>query len=378
MKARYIAYTIICLILSGCHNDREESHFTITGEIKNVEDNYMVILVKSAPGESSAEMIAIDTLVDGRFCFTAPADENAAYRLVTPHVGIFSSMSVEIYTEPGADIKIKGDGYLIKDWMVESKVKNQKIYQSYLSQVAPMLHQMQEMELEYRKMGKSSEYLQANDFLEDQIDDVRLSWLKNQKKLSVPWLDLMYQSSNAAYAYKDQEIQKKLSAIWSNVDPETRESNIGKIISNLLSPSGPTLRVGDRLPMDTRMYDIEGNTHTFNDFMGKPILLYFGSYGCKPCVSAKKDLDELAENRESLEIIGLNLDNETAWRRKGKVSPVKWHDFNENKGSYGLSSRFETAGIPTFVIVSAEGKIIDIWAGYDEGIITERLDNTGL
>ena len=36
MKARYIAYTIICLILSGCHNDREESHFTITGEIKNV------------------------------------------------------------------------------------------------------------------------------------------------------------------------------------------------------------------------------------------------------------------------------------------------------------------------------------------------------
>ena len=69
MKARYIAYTIICLILSGCHNDREESHFTITGEIKNVEDNYMVILVKSAPGESSAEMIAIDHYRPGNGAF---------------------------------------------------------------------------------------------------------------------------------------------------------------------------------------------------------------------------------------------------------------------------------------------------------------------
>ena len=59
---------------------------------------------------------------------------------------------------------------------------------------------------------------------------------------------------------------------------------------------------------------------------------------------------------------------------KGKSNPVKWHDFNELKGSYGLSSRFETRGIPTFAIASPEGKILDIWTGYSDGIINERLN----
>ena len=131
MKIYHLLFGFICLIMSSCNHKGQVSHdtpFNITGEIGNVEDGYMIILVKRTTG-SSTDMIAIDTLINGSFSFSAAAEDNVSYHLVTPHVGVFSSMSVDIYAEPGADIKVKGDGYLIKDWIVESKVKNQKIYQ---------------------------------------------------------------------------------------------------------------------------------------------------------------------------------------------------------------------------------------------------------
>jgi hypothetical protein len=40
-----------------------------------------------------------------------------------------------------------------------------------------------------------------------------------------------------------------------------------------------------------------------------------------------------------------------------------------------MNLRFKTMGIPAFVIISKEGKILDVWSGYREGVITERLNN---
>ena len=77
--------------------------------------------------------------------------------------------------------------------------------------------------------------------------------------------------------------------------------------------------------------------------------------------------------KETLEVIGLNVDTPDTWKAKGKDNPVSWYDFNEEKESYGLNLRFETMGIPAFVIISKEGVILDVWSGYREGIIAERI-----
>ena len=76
-----------------------------------------------------------------------------------------------------------------------------------------------------------------------------------------------------------------------------------------------------------------------------------------------------------IEIIGLNVDVLDVWKAKGKDNPITWYDFNEGKESYGMNLRFKTMGIPAFVIISKEGKILDVWSGYSEGVITERLNN---
>ena len=133
--------------------------------------------------------------------------------------------------------------------------------------------------------------------------------------------------------------------------------------------------MGDEFPYEIKVSDLNGEIRTLSEFEGKSMLLYFSSYSCKPCVAAKKELDSMISSCNCpVEVVGFNLDSETVWKSKGMENPVSWYDFNDLKGSHGFNTRFKTQGIPTFVIVSKEGKILDVWAGYRDGIIRERID----
>ena len=139
MKKYYLLLItiIVSLILEGCQN-QQETDFMVTGNIENVEDDYIILFFKSNP-DGSATTIAVDTLVNGRFEFTAPAETGVQYHIMSPHIGVFPSTNVDFYVEPGANIKITGKNYLTKNWTVKTDVKDQKIYQSYFDEVADCL-----------------------------------------------------------------------------------------------------------------------------------------------------------------------------------------------------------------------------------------------
>ena len=370
---RKILFTIIlALTTAGCQN-RRGTDFTVTGELENVEDDYMILFFKSNL-DGSTTTIAIDTLKDGRFDFTAPAEAGVQYHIMAPHLGIFPSMSVDFYVESGAEIRIQGKDYLTKNWKVKSNVKDQKIYQTYFDEVADIFKELQTLELECRKEGLSSDYLKLNKPLDAKIDSIKLKWLKSQKRISEPWMDLMTKAVKVAKAYREKDRLNELSEIWAGVDQEYKNTVKGRNISNILHPLGEPLKLGDSFPYETEVSDLDGNMRTLAEFKGKAMLLYFSSYSCKPCAAAKKELDTIIRSGKSqVEVIGFNLDSEAVWISKGKENPVSWHDFNDLKGSYGFNNRFETQGIPTFVTVSKNGKIMDIWTGYKDGIIAERI-----
>lgn len=363
---------IFALIAVGCQRQLG-TDFTVTGNIKNVDDDYLILLFKSNL-DGSTTHISADTLKNGCFKFTAPAETGVQYHVVTPHVGVFPSMSLDFYAEPGAEVEITGKDYLIKNWTVKSKVRNQKIYQSYFDQVADIYKELQLVEFEYRKTNDLETFLNESKALNSKIDTVSIKWLKSRRTITEPWMDLMARSSHVANMFKDEKILNELRGIWDGVDERFKVNPKGKEITRALQPHGGTLKVGDMFPYDTDVCDIHGYCRSLSEFKGKSVLLYFNSYGCKPCIYAKKELAELADSMKGLiEVIGLNVDSPDTWKAKGKDNPVPWYDFNEEKGSKGLNLRFETMGIPAFVIVSDEGIILDVWSGYGEGIITERI-----
>ena len=375
MKKGFLKLMIVAVsVMAACCQKSSDADFTVRGEIENVEDDYLILLFKSNL-DGSRTTIAVDTLKNGRFEFSASAETGVQYHVIAPHVGIFPSMSVDFYVEPGTEVKITGNDYLTGNWTVKSKVKDQKIYQSYIDEVDELFKELQLLELQCRKEGRSMEFLDLEKPCWAKIDLIRLDWLKNQKQISEPWMDLMLQAVKGARHCNEKDNLKQLQEIWKGVDDDHKTSIKGKNISNILHPDGEPLKVGDAFPYEIEVSDLNGEIRTLSEFEGKAMLLYFGSYFCKPCVEAKKELDSMMSSGDSpVDVVGFNLDTEAVWKSRGLENPVLWHDFNDLKGSYGFNKRFKTQGVPTFVIVSKEGKILDIWAGYRDGIIHERID----
>lgn len=364
---------IVALMAVSCQG-QPETDFIVMGDIENVEDDYLILLFKSNH-DGSTTTIAVDTLTNGHFEFTAPAETGVQYHVIAPHVGIFPSMSADFYVEPGAEIKITGKDYLTKNWTIRSDVRNQKIYQSYFELVADIYKELQIADLEYRKTNDLAQFMNKTRELNAKADSVLLKWLKAQRKITEPWMDLMSNSSHTANILKEEENLIELRNIWTGVDKKFKDTPKGNRITMALRPQETALNVGDMFPYDTEVHDIQGNRHTLSKFKGKDILVYFSSYGCKPCVEAKEELCEIVGSEKGkLEVIGLNVDTRDVWKARGKENPVPWYDFNELKGEYGLNSRLNAMGIPTFMIVSKEGIILDVWAGYGEGIIQKRID----
>lgn len=375
MKKGFLKLMIVAVsVMAACCQKSSDAYFTVRGEIENVEDDYLILFFKSNL-DGSTTTIAVDTLKNGRFEFSAPAETGVQYHVIAPHVGIFPSMALDFYVEPGASIKIHGQDYLTKNWTIKSKVKEQKIYQSYFDEVDELFKELQLLELQCRKEGRSWDYLNLNKPYQANIDSIQLNWLKKQKPISEPWMDLMLLAVKGARHYNEKDNLKQLQELWKEVDDGYKTSIKGKNISNMLYPNGEPLNVGDAFPYEIEVSDLNGEIRTLAEFEGKAMLLYFSSYSCKPCVAAKKELDSMiSSGNYPVEVVGFNLDTETVWKSKGIENPVSWHDFNDLKGSHGFNTRFKTQGIPTFVIVSKEGKILDIWAGHRDGIIRERID----
>ena len=189
--------TVIAALTAASCQNHSDTGFTVTGEIENVDDDYLMLFFKSNI-DGSTTTIAVDTLKNGRFEFTAPAETGVKYHIIAPHLGIFPSMTVDFYVEPGAEIKITGNDYLTRNWTVKTDVKEQKIYQSYLDEVSELFRELQLLELQCRKEGRSIDYLDLEKPCQAKIDSIQLSWLKKQSRISEPWMDLMLQSAKAA------------------------------------------------------------------------------------------------------------------------------------------------------------------------------------
>ena len=376
MKKSFLTLMIVAAsMMTACSQKSSDADFIVTGKIENVEDDYLILFFKSNL-DASTTHIAVDTLKNGRFEFSAPAETGVQYHIVVPHLGIFPSMSVDFYAEPGAEVRIHGNDYLTKNWTVKTNVKDQKIYQSYFDEVANLYKELQLLELQCRKEGRMLEFFDRQKPCRAKIDSIELAWLKTQKQISEPWMDLMLLAVKGARHYNEKDNLKQLQELWKEVDDGYKTSIKGKNISNILHPDGEPLKVGDAFPYEIEVSDLNGEIRTLAEFEGKAMLLYFSSYSCKPCVAAKKELDRmLSSGNCPVEVVGFNMDTENVWQSKGKDNPVSWHDFNDLKGSYGFNTRFKTQGIPTFVIVSKEGKILDIWAGHRDGIIAERIES---
>lgn len=127
--------------------------------------------------------------------------------------------------------------------------------------------------------------------------------------------------------------------------------------------------IPETLPEFT-LYDLDGNTVTRDDLVGKTLFINFWATWCKPC---RKEIPLLVEMQEKyaadgFEIVGVAIDNKEAVMKfldslGGVNYPIvlgeKELDAIDTANAMGV----DLIGLPVSVTVAANGRMLDIHTG---------------
>lgn len=140
-----------------------------------------------------------------------------------------------------------------------------------------------------------------------------------------------------------------------------------------------SIEIGDTVPY-LALYDTLGNAHNLQDFKGKYQLLDFWGSSCGPCMKSIPELKSIADAMgDNVEVVSISGDAKSVWKMASSRHGISWHNLNDLKGNTpdGICTKFNIEALPTFVIVSPEGVVLDKMRGYAEDAV-KNLVNTNV
>ena len=364
------------LFLLGSLVSQAQHEYTIEGKVEGVKDGTLVSLFLLDGNVGST--VAMDTIQNGTFFFKRNAGEDGLDKLslMCTRNDDFPSMSLEIYATPNARIKVTGTNTLIHTWTVDSPVKEQIEYNRFIEDSHDLWDEYQRLSIKARSLRSAPEAerkaLRAKEDSISALISKREMKLMQELPVSNIWMDRLYKLSmsvkyNPNFSYKDETL-----ALYNRMNEAQKTSITGQEITvNLFPPT--VVKEGDKMA-DTELFDLDGKIHHLTDFNGKYILLDFWSSGCGPCIMALPEMKEIQEQyKERLTIISLSSDTKSRWKAASAKHEMTWQNLNDLKQTAGLYAKYGVRGIPNYVLISPEGKIMKMWSGYGKGSLKLKM-----
>ncbi len=387
-----VAIALCALFSCAPKHNVPQGMFVIRGSLVNVPDSSVIRLYESDGSISS--VIGTDTLTNGmfEFCDSIPAD-GKFITIRSPHDG-FSQLPLNLWVVSQTYIEIKGDGGLIVDWEVISTHPSQKEESDYVKATLPEALEYAKISVEenryrqiakenMRKTGKYSmgEYTDIVDSLENLstalYTKIMIKELEHLKTVAVTdhWLHSYFMHAKILQYFKtinEVEIITRIEELYTMIPQEQLASEMGETITSYIHPPKEVCE-GDEM-VDGELFDAKGNIQTLAQFNGKYILLDFWSAGCGPCISAIPEMEQIAEEYDNVAVVSISIDNESTWRNALESLKLKGLQRNELSAKNKLYNSYgNSKGIPYYVIISPEGKVLKKWAGYGNGILKREL-----
>lgn len=364
------------LLLMGYMGAQAQQEYTIEGKVEGVKDGTLISLFLLDGNVGST--VALDSIQNGTFFFKRNAGESGMDKLslMCTRNDDFPSMSLEIYATPNARIKVTGTNTLIHTWKVDSPVKEQIEHNRFIENSRDLWDEYQRLSIKARSLRSAPEAeRKAMHAKEDSISALiskREMQLMQELPVSNIWMDRLHRLSmsvkyNLNFSYKDETL-----ALYNRMNEAQKASIKGQEITvNLFPPV--VVKEGDEMA-DTELYDLDGKIHHLTDFKGKYILLDFWSSGCGPCIMALPEMKEIQEQyKERLTVISLSSDTKSRWKAASAKHEMTWQNLSDLKQSAGLYAKYGVNGIPNYVLISPEGKIMKMWSGYGKGSLKLKM-----
>jgi thiol-disulfide isomerase/thioredoxin len=376
---------LICLLL-GALGAQAQEKFVVEGQLKHIPDGTVFSLMKREGNVGS--MAATDTLRNGTFRFELTTAGNGLerYDLMAHDKTSFPPMSLNLWVNPGSRLLVQGENPYIYSWKVESDVKEQQFQQQLMQASRKEWEEfqrlsMQEFELmrsaaqggnKEQARAKADSLQQLTEKLSDQITQHNIALMK-QSPVNAVWMDELYRMGMSVKFRKDCPYKEDVQQLYDRLDAAQKETFEGKSVYLALNP--PTVVKAGEEAVDADMYDLEGKVHHLAEFRGKYVLLDFWSRGCGPCMMSQPELKEISERyKDSLEVVSLSIENRKGWEEASKAHAMTWNNWNDLEETNGLYARYGVIGIPHFVLISPEGKVIDSWSGYGKGLLKLKVE----
>jgi len=390
-----ISAVCVSLLMIACTGKVPENGAMIQGQATGLDPEEIITAVLFQHEGGVGKGIQTDTLRNGRFSFRLDSLAEADHYMIMlfrPRQGYVDVINYgpEIYLEPGAFVRIKGEGKHFRTARIDSPVKDQKLRQLFMKKMSQedwnALDEIQAHrnlvvnELYYgevlTKEQKDSlrvmaqQDLDASHEINDRLSQQELKILETEE-IGTFALDRILSLAHQVSLGK-KEYREAVLRLYERLSNEQKTSRAGMETLNYLNPV-KTVSPGSPVP-SYEYFDENGKSVRISDFAGKWVLVDFWSSGCGPCIESIPELGAVSnEFKEKLAVVSISLDSENPWKEASREHGIFWNDWNDPKGTSGSVRAFGTNGIPTFVIVSPEGIIVDIITGYSEGLLRNKV-----
>jgi peroxiredoxin len=114
--------------------------------------------------------------------------------------------------------------------------------------------------------------------------------------------------------------------------------------------------------VDFELPNLNGSTVRLSKFRGeRSVLIYFWATWCPYCLAVRPEISKLREKMgpSEMEILGINVggtDSLERLKRYQEGHPVSWPILYDGDGK--VSKAYGVQGIPLFVLVNKEGKVV--------------------
>ena len=372
------------LALASCNQTPKvpEGEFLIEGELENVPDSVVIGLFKTE-GRVGKRVVA-DTVVQGKFTlrYSISGSESKKFELLCYADG-FPGMWADVWVQSSSYTKITGEDRLLPIWKISSEVPEQQYSNEFLklcpterkrslqwkAQEYDLIRAKKEHGLDWQKIDSLRNLHHP---LDSMVYLAEINYLKEAPVTKV-WLDKYKLYSSFLQWNTKFGHQKQIRSLYARMSEADKATDYGKEISAYMNlPEIVTM--GDDM-VDGDLYDLDGKVRHLSEFKGKYILLDFWSQGCGPCMESLPEMELITQQYNGkMEVVSINQDPKKMWKEFIAKKGLKGNQWNElRKGNTGLAAAYQVRGIPHYVMISPEGKVIDMWRGYGEGVIKAKM-----
>ena len=311
------------LLLSACKNSKKNDFVTLSGNIENNTDSIIRIFNR----EGIVKEFAINK--DGSFKDTLKVKEAAIYNFSTE-----SNKNVPIFLKNGYDISIKGDASNFFETFVFSGegAENSNFIIAQIKQS--------------RSLGDPKGILA----LESDAFQKKLTQIKNS-----------YDS--ILHSYKNLD-----SALFVNVKSQNQQL-IGYFESAYIK--NQIMGEGKPSPKFENYVDYKGGKKSLDSFKGKYVYIDVWATWCGPCIQQIPYLKDIKKQYKNKNIVFLGISTDESSRSGGswEAAEQQWRDFVKNYElgdvqlwagkDFSFQEAYEINGIPRFILIDPDGKIIN-------------------